>query len=238
MNRKAINLPQKQLFDDKAASYDRWYRTKAGFIVDRIEKEAVFSFLQPEVGLTVLDIGCGTGNYALELARKGLKVTGIDISTGMLAKARARAARENLEINFCLADAQDLPFADNNFDIVLSVSSLEFFLDLQRALNEAYRVLKPGGRLVVGVIGRDSAWGRYYIEKARRDPKSVFNQARFYSTCELKNAMPGKNVQTRSVLFVPPEFNFELEEAVWELEAGAVKAGLEDGGFIVAASDK
>lgn len=70
----------KQLFDKKADSYDEWYRTAAGRFVDRIEKEAVFSYLEPQAGMSVLDIGCGTGNYSLALAGKGLKVTGVDIS--------------------------------------------------------------------------------------------------------------------------------------------------------------
>lgn len=231
-------MPGKQLFDDEADSYDKWYRTKAGFQIDRIEKEAVFSFIHPQAGLTALDIGCGTGNYSILLAQKGLKVTGIDISSRMLAKAKTKAAEENLDINFIRASAEKLLFADNYFDIVLSVSAFEFFPNLQPALLEAHRVLKPGGRLVVGVIGRDSAWGRYYMQKARRDPHSVFSRARFYTVEELKNAMPGKNIRTKAVLFVPPEFDFELEEMVEELEAGAVKAGRTDGGFIVAASEK
>lgn len=228
----------KQLFDDKAATYDQWYQTRAGMIVDRIEKEAVFSYLQPRAGMSVLDIGCGTGNYSLDLARKGLKVTGIDISPGMLARARAKAAKENLNVKFLLADARQLPFPDKCFDSVIAVSSLEFLPDLREALNEAYRVLKPGGKLVVGVIGRNSAWGRYYMEKARRDSKSVFNRARFYTLEELKNAMPGKDPRARAVLFVPPNFNHELEQAAQELEAAAVEAGRTDGGFIVAVSIK
>lgn len=231
-------MSQKQLFDNKAASYDNWYQSKIGFIVDKIEKDAVYSYLEPKAGLSVLDIGCGTGNYSLELAKKGLKVTGVDISTGMLAEAKAKASRAGLEISFHVADAMSLPFPDQSFDIVLAVSAVEFVPDMQRALQEAYRVLKAGGRLVVGIIGRDSDWGRYYIERARREVDCIYSQAQFYTRAELENVMPGKNVQTCSVLFVPPEFNFDLEAAAWEYEAGMVKAGRGEGGFIVAAADK
>ncbi|HHW44329.1 methyltransferase domain-containing protein [Desulfofundulus thermobenzoicus] len=228
----------KQLFDDKSDSYDAWYQTAAGRFVDRVEKEAVLAYLEPRPGMSVLDIGCGTGNYSLELARRGLKVTGLDISPGMLAKAAARAQVEGLPVEFVLGDAGQLPFRDNSFDGVISVSALEFMPDPGAALREVYRVLKPCGRLVVGVIGRDSSWGRFYAEKARRDPGSVFNRARLYTLDELRCAMPGRSVRARAVLFTPPDFDYRQEQAARELEAAAVNAGRSDGGFICAVSIK
>ncbi len=228
----------KQLFDDKAGSYDSWYQTAAGRFVDRVEKEAVLAYLEPRPGMSVLDIGCGTGNYSLELARRGLRVTGLDISPGMLAKARAKAEAEGLPVEFVLGDAGQLPFRDNSFDGVISVSALEFLPDPGAALREAYRVLKPCGRLVVGVIGRDSSWGRFYAGKACRDPGSVFNRARFYTLDELRRAMPGGSVRVCAVLFTPPDFDYRQEQAAQELETAAVKAGRTDGGFICAVSVK
>ncbi|MDQ0286560.1 SAM-dependent methyltransferase [Desulfofundulus luciae] len=227
-----------QLFDDKAGTYDEWYLTPAGRFVDRLEKEAVLAYLEPRPGMSVLDVGCGTGNYSLELARRGLKVTGLDISPGMLAKARAKAQAEGLPVEFVQGDAVQLPFPDDSFDGVISVSAMEFVPDLGAALQEAYRVLKPRGRLVVGLIGRDSSWGRFYAEKARRDPDSVFNRARLYTLDELRCAMPGDAVRARAVLFTPPGFDYEQEEAAWQIEAAAVAAGRTDGGFICAVSIK
>jgi len=227
-----------QLFDNKAGRYDEWYQTTAGRFVDRIEKEAIFSYLEPHAGMSVLDIGCGTGNYSLALAREGLKVTGVDISPAMLASARAKAEAEGLAVEFLQADAGQLPFPDNCFDGVLSVSALEFLPDLAAALRESYRVLKPGGRLVVGVIGRDSDWDRYYTEKARRDSKSVFNQTRLYTLEELRGAMPGGSIRARAVLFTPPHFDYESEQAALALEFAAIQAGRTDGGFVCAASVK
>lgn len=228
----------KQLFDDKAASYDAWYQTGAGRYVDRVEKEAIWAYLEPRAGMTVLDVGCGTGNYTLELARAGVKATGVDISSGMLARAKAKAVAEGLAVEFIQADAVKLPFPDHCFDAVISVSALEFLPDLAAALRECYRVVKPGGRLVVGVIGRDSAWGRYYSAKAGRDPGSVFSRARLYTLDELMDAMPGGQIKARAVLFTPPDFDYTNEQLAREVESAAGRAGRTDGGFICAVALK
>ena len=151
------------IFDDQMASeYDSWYKTPKGRLVDKIEKEVMYEFLKPQPGMEILDIGCGTGNLSLELARLGARVTGVDISEPMLAIARQKALREKLDVKFYKADVHDLPFDDETFDAVVSLSALEFVSDLGEALKEAYRVLKHGGRLVIGIIGGNSVWSRYY----------------------------------------------------------------------------
>jgi SAM-dependent methyltransferase len=227
-----------ELFDKKSEDYDAWYQTPKGKLVDRIEKEAIYEYLRPEPGMEILDIGCGTGNFSLELARIGVKVTGIDVSEAMLAKAREKAAREGLAIEFLRADARQLPFADESFDAVVSVTALEFVPDLGEALQEAYRVLKTGGRLVVGLIGGNSAWSRYYKAKAARDPDSLFRWARFPTLEELLAAMPGSEVKGKAVLFVPPDFDFTKAEEALMLEAKAQQEGRTDGGFVCAVSYK
>jgi ubiquinone/menaquinone biosynthesis C-methylase UbiE len=228
----------KQLYDQIADSYDTWYGNAKGRIVDWIERETVYSYLEPRAGMKLLDIGCGTGQYSLDLAGMGLKITGADISLAMLEKAREKAAKAGLIARFVEADAICLPFTDESFDLVLSVTALEFVPDLYVAIREAFRVLKTGGRLVVGLIGRDSAWWRFYYDKARRDPNSTFNYARFYTLDELMAALPGRGVRGKAVLFVPPDFDFSQEEEAMAVEGAAVRAGRIDGGFICAFSVK
>ncbi len=227
------------IFDDQMANeYDFWYKTPKGRLVDKIEKEVMYEFLKPQPGMEILDIGCGTGNLSLELARLGARVTGVDISEPMLTKACQKALREKLDVKFYKADAHGLPFDDETFDAVVSLSALEFVSDLSEALKEAYRVLKPDGRMVIGLIGGGSTWSRYYEEKAKKDPESVFRYAHFRTLDELIAAMPGKNVQGKAVLFVPPDFNFEDREKALELEREAQRQGRKDGGFICAVSFK
>lgn len=227
-----------QLFDNQAAGYDAWYTTPMGELVDRLEKEAVFRLLEPRSGLTLLDMGCGTGNYAVELAVRGLSVTGVDVSPAMLERAREKARARGLAVSWQRADARQLPFADESFDAVLSVTALEFIPDPASALGEAYRVLKPGGRLVLGVLGRDSAWGRYYTEQARRRPESVFREARLYTAGELLELVPGRGATVRASLFVPPDFDFSRVAEALALEREAVATGRTDGGFLCALAVK
>ena len=85
--------------------------------------------LGPEPGERWLDVGCGTGAVAMRAARAGAKVTGVDISEGMIETARRRAAEERLDISYEVGDAEGLPVADASFDVVSSSVGLIFAPD-------------------------------------------------------------------------------------------------------------
>jgi SAM-dependent methyltransferase len=95
-------------------------------------------------GRCVLDYGCGHGMAAIVLARRGARVTGLDLSTGYLREARQRAQANGVTISWVAADAQRLPFADAAFDAVWGNAVLHH-LDLDSAGRELRRVLRPGG---------------------------------------------------------------------------------------------
>lgn len=100
-----------------------------------------------------LDIGCGPGQLALELARMtDLKVTGLDIEPEVIELATRHAQEAGLahRTQFVAADAHQLPFADNSFDLVLSRGTWTFLRDHVQAFREAYRVMKPGGVAFIG----------------------------------------------------------------------------------------
>lgn len=98
-------------------------------------------------GQRVLDVAAGTGNTALAAARRGGLVTATDLVPGMLDTASRRAAVEGLEIRTQVADAQELPFEDDSFDVVLSSFGVMYAPDQQRAADELLRVCRPGGRI-------------------------------------------------------------------------------------------
>jgi ubiquinone/menaquinone biosynthesis C-methylase UbiE len=105
-------------------------------------------------GERVLDVGCGTGTLALEAARhtgKAGRVVGIDPSKQQLDRARSKADRHNVPVDFQIGVIEQLPFPDQTFDVVLSTLMMHHLpapLKLQ-GLAEIARVLKPGGRLVI-----------------------------------------------------------------------------------------
>jgi ubiquinone/menaquinone biosynthesis C-methylase UbiE len=108
----------------------------------------------PKRGERVLDVGCGTGIVAREIAsRLGATgaVTGIDPSTNMLAVARAAAAREGLTIEWREGNAEQLPFHDGAFDLVLCQFALMFVADKAAALSEMRRVVTESGRVLISV---------------------------------------------------------------------------------------
>ena len=129
---------------------------------ERTFKSRVAELATARSGDRVLDVGCGTGTLALELARRtpGVLVSGVDADEEMLERARRKSTQAGIALDLRTAMAQELPFADETFDI--AVSSL-FFHHLRRAdklavAAEVQRVLRPGGRLVI------ADWG------APRDP--------------------------------------------------------------------
>lgn len=186
--------------------YDAWYETPLGRLSDRFEKELVFSLIEAKPGEAILDVGCGTGTYTIELARRGLKAGGIDSSEEMLAWAKEKARRKDLETTFQRADAMNLPFPESSFEVVISTGLLCFLVEPEKALIEMHRVLKPGGRLIIGTLNRWSPWALFRRIKGMFK-ETIYNQARFISPTELEGLIrrAGFEVrETRTCLFFFP----------------------------------
>jgi ubiquinone/menaquinone biosynthesis C-methylase UbiE len=102
-------------------------------------------------GLEVLDLGCGTGRHTVWLAAAGAKVTAVDFSEGMLAKARAKQGSET--VRFVVHDLHaPLPFPRASFDLVVSGLVLEHLRELSGVFGEAHRLLRPNGRAVMSTV--------------------------------------------------------------------------------------
>ncbi len=125
--------------------------------------------IQP--GEQVLDVGCGTGTLAIEVQRRVSKsghVRGIDPSTQQIARARSKASRRHMPIEFQIGVIERLPFPDQTFDVVLSTLMMHHVPDSlkRQGLAEVARVLKPGGRLVIADFKR---------KQERRGPAARFH---------------------------------------------------------------
>ena len=156
----------KYVFDDFYADYDSWYQTPMGAFVDRVETDCALGLLEPAAGQSVLDAGCGTGNFSLKLAEMGCRVTAVDVAEKMMDQARQKAVRAGADIRFLREDMAELPFGDGSFDRVLTMAAFEFLPDPARAVRELLRVLRPGGVLVIGTIEKGGPWAGLYESDA------------------------------------------------------------------------
>lgn len=171
-----------ELFDEQVAShYETWYETSEGRQADKLEKALLYRLLQGFAqAQRILEVGCGTGHFTRWLAEQGPSAMGLEIAPAMIAKARS--------LDGCLVrgDASCLPFANNAFDIVAFVTTLEFLDDPESALREAARVARQG--LILGVLNRWSLLSFWRRLKGLFRP-SIYDAAHFYGVGELKELL-------------------------------------------------
>jgi len=113
----------------------------------QIVGELLAEAIDIRAGDTVLDVAAGNGNASLAAARRFARVMSTDYVPALLEKGRQRAAAEGLPVEFRVADAEDLPFPDNDFDLALSTFGVMFAPDHPRAARELLRVVRAGGRI-------------------------------------------------------------------------------------------
>lgn len=128
-----------------------WMAGDFGIIAKSLESaaEEFVERLALAPGARVLDVACGSGNAAIAAARAGARVTGADIATNLLEQARARAHSEGLSIQFDEGDAEQLPYADQTFDVVVSMFGVMFAPRPEVAAAELVRVCRSGGRIAL-----------------------------------------------------------------------------------------
>ncbi|MGB9695840.1 MAG: class I SAM-dependent methyltransferase [Ignavibacteria bacterium] len=161
-----------------ALSYDHYYETEEGQMVDILEKQVISSFVEKIPGGRVLEVGCGTGHWTKYLvdSLKFSEIIAIDTSEAMLEIARRKITDK---VRFDLADAEKLSFNNNDFDVVVAITVMEFVSNIPSAFGEIYRVLRPGGHFVGGFLNQNSMLGKH------KDESEIFRTAHFFTETEL-----------------------------------------------------
>ncbi len=197
-------------FRTHAQAYEAWF--------DRFEEAytaevAALQLLRPKAEPS-LEVGVGSGRFA-----KPLEITfGLDPAPEMLTHAVDRG------IEGVLGVGEHLPFCSNRFELLLMVTTVCFFDDLEAAFAEAHRVLAPGGDVLLGYIDRESPVGQRYEERKSESP--FYREATFVRTDELETTLRSvgfTSFETRQTVFTFPE---EMDEP------DPVRPGTGDGSFV------
>jgi SAM-dependent methyltransferase len=125
-------------------------------------------------GAEVVELGCGAGQFGLALAGRGATLTGVDVSREQLRYAREAAAELGADARFLQATVTGVPLPDDAFDLAVSSWAFQWVPDLDAALAEAHRVLRPGGRLAFSV---DHPFYKARFPGDREEPRSYFAEA-------------------------------------------------------------
>jgi ubiquinone/menaquinone biosynthesis C-methylase UbiE len=187
-------------------AYRRWHASRLGTITDRLEEALLLELIGSPAGLRILDAGCGDGALATALARRGAAMTGVDADPRMLAAGRARAEAMGLAVAFVEGDIRALPFPDASFDAVVAVTVLCFVPHAQHAVREMARVLRPGGRMVIGELGRWNLWATKRRIKGWLG-SATWRAAKFRTAYELDRLVTSAGLHltaTRGAIFYPP----------------------------------
>lgn len=174
-------------FDELFSAYDAWFEGE-GKLTFSIEAQAIEQLL-PELPEPRLEIGVGSGRFAQAL---GIGL-GLDPSVKLLEIAQSRG------VSTFLGEGERAPFADGSFSSVFLIVTLCFVNSPLAVLSEAYRVLTDNGKVLVGMVLRDSPWGRYYSQKAAEGHR-FYRHARFYSYDEVVKFLEQSGFEIKEVV--------------------------------------
>jgi len=180
-------------------AYAAWRATRLGRVTEALELVRVFELAGSLGGLRVLDVGTGDGSCAIGGAMRGARAVGLDPDPRMLSAARTRSSTRGLRVPVVRGIAEALPFPDASFDVVLAVTTLCLVTDVEKCALEMARVLVPGGRLVVGELGRWSIWAARRRLRARQG-SCLWRRTRFWSRSDLRGPATRAGLLVKDVL--------------------------------------
>jgi ubiquinone/menaquinone biosynthesis C-methylase UbiE len=166
-------------------AYDAWYEKPFGRYADRLEKSLVSKLLPEVTRKLILDMGCGTGNYSIMLARMKAYVVSVDAQLPIVTITKERSKKLRLGIQVVLADARALPFRRGVFDHSVSILALCFIRFPRTVMGEMRRTTKETGQVIVGTLNK---WSLYGICKKTKSLfiESAYRHAIFHTPFELR----------------------------------------------------
>jgi len=210
-------LQIQEVFNKNVKNYDEWYEKNKYIYLSEVEalKKGI---PQSKKGL---EIGVGTGRFAAVL---GIEY-GIDPSEEMLKIAQKRGVKT------FLGYGEKLPFNDDEFDFVAIIITICFIRNPEKVINEAKRVLKIGGKLIIGIIDKNSPLGQFYLEK-NNEGYLFYKYANFYSVDEIVKMLEKYGFG-----------NFKLYQTIFKSieeikEAEMPKEGYGKGSFVVISAER
>ena len=219
----------KELFDEWPQRYDQWFTTPIGKVVKEIESKLILELLKPERGEKLLDAGCGTGVFTLDYLAAGSEVIGLDISRPMLDLAGQKTMGSPFYP--VQGDMLRLPFRDDYFAKTVSVTALEFIADARAAVDELFRVTRPGGCVVIATLNSLSPWAARRRAKTR---EHILQSAFFRTPDELLACSPFKGTIKTAIHF----HKDDNPEQALEIENQGSSGNLNTGAFIAARWEK
>jgi SAM-dependent methyltransferase len=191
VEREFLEYWSANLLDPRDPQNARWLGIEQGQIARGERMAAELATWVNLRGVRALEIGCQTGALAIALAKAGADTAGIDVTPTLIEAARRRARGHGVTPKLEVASAESLPFGDASFDLVTFIDVIEHIADADRALDEAVRVLRPGGTLYVqgpnrlsprwllrdphyqmfGISALPPSLGRFYVTRIRRRPR-------------------------------------------------------------------
>ena len=200
------------LFDKWTSRYDRWFETPCGILVKQYESELLLTLLNPLPGEKILDVGCGTGVFTIDVMAFGPMITGIDISEPMLRKAVHKMDKTaGTAFTGICGDMCALPFADNYFDKVLSMTAIEFIKDAKQAVAELARVTRKGGTIVLATLNSLSPWAKRRL-RSGKNGHLLFQKIFFRSPDEMRSLVPPNPVVKTAIHFLKEDCLSDIPE--------------------------
>jgi len=180
-----------------ANNYDDYYQSDFGKKVDKIEQNIISSLIKEIPKNEMLELGCGTGHWSEYFSKKGFKLTGIDISDAMLNIAK----RKNINAKFKIANSQNLPFNDESFQIISSITMLGFVNNQDDVIKEIYRVLKKGGWLILGCLNEKSIIGK------NKGSSETFKKANFLTINDIQSKLNKfETLHIKTGVYLKPDY--------------------------------